>query len=136
MNKREHDVLWDTLLLHPFSVPDIDCENDRQLEAEFSDLVYDVCGGMLCDEPGLGNTITMLALILLTKWKSTKKNLPVRVDPPTSHTKQPLICDHLIKIVCSELRTCRNRPQPSLWLLMPSLNTGRSKLECTLWIKD
>ncbi|ETN00603.1 hypothetical protein PPTG_24237 [Phytophthora nicotianae INRA-310] len=29
MNKRERDVLWDTLLLHPFSVPDIDCESDR-----------------------------------------------------------------------------------------------------------
>ncbi|KAG2990928.1 hypothetical protein PC120_g22818 [Phytophthora cactorum] len=86
MMKREREILWDTLLLHPFSVPGRDCENDRELEKEFGDLAYDACGGMLCDEPGLGKTITILALIILTKGKSTNA-MPARVDPPsTSHT--------------------------------------------------
>ncbi|KAG3045154.1 hypothetical protein PC121_g21457 [Phytophthora cactorum] len=67
-------------------VPGRDCENDRELEKEFGDLAYDACGGMLCDEPGLGKTITILALIILTKGKSTNA-MPARVDPPsTSHT--------------------------------------------------
>ncbi|KAI9906649.1 hypothetical protein PsorP6_004638 [Peronosclerospora sorghi] len=34
--------------------------------------VTDACGGMFCDEPGLGKTITMLALILRTKGQTTK----------------------------------------------------------------
>ncbi|KAG2995858.1 hypothetical protein PC118_g2780 [Phytophthora cactorum] len=76
--------------LHSFDVAglkiQLDCENDRELEKEFGDLAYDACGGMLCDEPGLGKTITILALIILTKGKSTNA-MPARVDPPsTSHT--------------------------------------------------
>ncbi|CEG41169.1 hypothetical protein F444_11252 [Plasmopara halstedii] len=34
----------------------------------------DGCGGMFCDEPGLGKTITMLALILRTKGQSTNQS--------------------------------------------------------------
>lgn len=83
MMKRESAVLWDTLLLHPFSVPGRDSDSDVELETEFSETAYDACGGMLCDEPGLGKTITMLALILLTRGQWTS-NLPARVDPPTS----------------------------------------------------
>ncbi|OWZ17619.1 hypothetical protein PHMEG_0008416 [Phytophthora megakarya] len=85
MVKRERGILWDTLLLNPFSVPGKQGGDERELEMEFSQPVYDVCGGMLCDEPGLGKTITMLALILLTRGQSTQC-MPVRVDAPTSNT--------------------------------------------------
>ncbi|KAK1948543.1 putative SWI/SNF-related [Phytophthora citrophthora] len=83
MMKRERALLWDTLLLHPFRVPGKQSDTDRKLEIEFSEAAYDACGDMLCDEPGLGKTITMLALILLTKGQSTA-GMPLRVDPPTS----------------------------------------------------
>eukprot|EP00644_Phytophthora_capsici_P005931 jgi/Phyca11/98467/e_gw1.2.275.1 len=83
MMKRERVLVWDTLLLHPFSVPGKQSDTDRKLETEFSEAAYDACGGMLCDEPGLGKTITMLALILLTKGQSTA-GMPLRVDPPTA----------------------------------------------------
>ncbi|KAG1699707.1 hypothetical protein DVH05_012599 [Phytophthora capsici] len=83
MMKRERVLVWDTLLLHPFSVPGKQSDTDRKLETEFSEAAYDACGGMLCDEPGLGKTITMLALILLTKGQSTAR-MPLRVDPPTA----------------------------------------------------
>lgn len=36
-------------------------------------IARDACGGMFCDEPGLGKTITMLALILRTKGQMTNK---------------------------------------------------------------
>ncbi|KAH7481863.1 F-box protein [Phytophthora ramorum] len=86
MMKRERAALWDTVLPHPFNVPGKQSgQNERTLEEEFSETAHDVCGGMLCDEPGLGKTITMLALILLTKGQSTK-DMPVRVDAPTSNT--------------------------------------------------
>jgi SNF2 family DNA or RNA helicase len=86
MMKRERELLWDTVLLHPFSIPGKPIrENDRLFEKEFSGTAHDACGGMLCDEPGLGKTITMLALILLTKGQSTT-NMPVRVDAPTAYT--------------------------------------------------
>ncbi|ETL90645.1 hypothetical protein L917_10714 [Phytophthora nicotianae] len=85
MMKRERGILWDTLLLHPFSVPGRDSDTDLELETEFGKTAYDACGGMLCDEPGLGKTITMLALILLTRGHSTS-NLAVRVDPPSPNT--------------------------------------------------
>ncbi|KAL4152486.1 hypothetical protein PRNP1_009494 [Phytophthora ramorum] len=86
MMKRERAALWDTVLPHPFNVPGKQSgQNERNLEKEFSETAHDVCGGMLCDEPGLGKTITMLALILLTKGQSTK-DMPVRVDAPTSNT--------------------------------------------------
>ncbi|KAG2779042.1 hypothetical protein PC129_g2414 [Phytophthora cactorum] len=49
MVKREHGMLWDTLLLHPFSVPGRNCDTDGELETEFSEIAYDACGGMLCD---------------------------------------------------------------------------------------
>ncbi|CAI5746203.1 unnamed protein product [Peronospora destructor] len=41
----------------------------------------DACGGMFCDEPGLGKTITMLALILRTKGQTTD-NTPVNTHCP------------------------------------------------------
>ncbi|RLN72748.1 hypothetical protein BBJ28_00016670 [Nothophytophthora sp. Chile5] len=41
----------------------------------------DMCGGMFCDEPGLGKTITMLALILRTKGQTTH-NTPVETHRP------------------------------------------------------
>ncbi|KAG7391809.1 hypothetical protein PHYPSEUDO_003429 [Phytophthora pseudosyringae] len=52
MMKRERGLLWDTLLLHPFSVPGKQSDTDRELETEFAETAYDACGGMLCDEPG------------------------------------------------------------------------------------
>ncbi|KAE9183262.1 hypothetical protein PF005_g22159 [Phytophthora fragariae] len=86
MMNREKTSLWETSLRHPFSVPGRQRhESDHLLESDFGDTARDVCGGMLCDEPGLGKTIIMLALILLTKGQSTRE-MPVRVDTPTSST--------------------------------------------------
>jgi SNF2 family DNA or RNA helicase len=45
----------------------------------------DACGGMFCDEPGLGKTITMLALILRTKGQTTD-NIPVTTHGPGGDT--------------------------------------------------
>ncbi|KAL4152479.1 hypothetical protein PRNP1_009408 [Phytophthora ramorum] len=48
----------------------------------------DACGGMFCDEPGLGKTITMLALILRTKGQTTD-NTPVETHGPGGDTTRP-----------------------------------------------
>ncbi|KAI9906440.1 hypothetical protein PsorP6_004618 [Peronosclerospora sorghi] len=47
----------------------------------------DMFGGMFCDEPGLGKTITMLALILRTKGlfsENSRTNLEIQADADTS----------------------------------------------------
>lgn len=94
MLKREKPALWNTVLWHPFSAPRsvgdeqlVIHHSDRELEREFNETAYDACGGMLCDEPGLGKTITMLSLILLSKGETTSK-FPARVDPPSGKTSQ------------------------------------------------
>ncbi|KAE9227540.1 hypothetical protein PF005_g4674 [Phytophthora fragariae] len=48
----------------------------------------DACGGMFCDEPGLGKTITMLALILRTKGQTTD-NTPVDTRGPSGRVNRP-----------------------------------------------
>ncbi|KAG7391797.1 hypothetical protein PHYPSEUDO_003417 [Phytophthora pseudosyringae] len=45
----------------------------------------DTCGGMFCDEPGLGKTITMLALVLRTKGQFTR-NARERLENATETT--------------------------------------------------
>ncbi|CAI5733641.1 unnamed protein product [Hyaloperonospora brassicae] len=51
-------------------------------------MVSDGCGGMFCDEPGLGKTITMLALILRTKGQSTDST-PIDTHGPGGDTARP-----------------------------------------------
>ncbi|KAJ8517456.1 hypothetical protein ON010_g18317 [Phytophthora cinnamomi] len=66
--------------LHPFLFPrrpgqksDIAIDLlDMKVVADVDTTTRDLCGGMFCDEPGLGKTITMLALILRTKGQSTR----------------------------------------------------------------
>ncbi|ETL37523.1 hypothetical protein L916_10801, partial [Phytophthora nicotianae] len=69
---------------HPFilssesnseSATAIDLIEDRVVSHPY-ETARDACGGMFCDEPGLGKTITMLALILRTKGQTTD-NTPV-----------------------------------------------------------
>ncbi|KAF1793580.1 P-loop containing nucleoside triphosphate hydrolase [Phytophthora cactorum] len=43
---------------------------DLKVVEQVDTATRDTCGGMFCDEPGLGKTITMLALILRTKGQS------------------------------------------------------------------
>ncbi|GMF46253.1 unnamed protein product [Phytophthora fragariaefolia] len=45
---------------------------DRKVVRDVDTTTRDLCGGMFCDGPGLGKTITMLALILRTKGVSTR----------------------------------------------------------------
>ncbi|UIZ27176.1 hypothetical protein KXD40_002280 [Peronospora effusa] len=59
-------------------------------------MASDACGGMFCDEPGLGKTITMLALILRTKGQTTD-NTPVNTSDP---------CRDMTR---SALRSCESR---------------------------
>ncbi|GMF63743.1 unnamed protein product [Phytophthora fragariaefolia] len=88
MMKREKAVLWETALPQVFTVPGRPShDSDNILLSAFPETAYDSCGGMLCDEPGLGKTITMLALILLTKGQSTA-TMPARADEPVPHTFQ------------------------------------------------
>ncbi|OWZ17618.1 F-box protein [Phytophthora megakarya] len=51
-------------------------------------LERDACGGMFCDEPGLGKTITMLALILRTKGQTTD-NAQVDTSGPCGNMPRP-----------------------------------------------
>lgn len=37
------------------------------------DLVSDVCGGLFCDEPGLGKTVTALSLVLRTRGRMAQR---------------------------------------------------------------
>ncbi|KAE9287743.1 hypothetical protein PF008_g26324 [Phytophthora fragariae] len=45
---------------------------DMKVVQEVDTTTRDLCGGLFCDEPGLGKTITVLALILRTKGQATK----------------------------------------------------------------
>ncbi|KAF4038903.1 Helicase conserved C-terminal domain [Phytophthora infestans] len=76
---------------HPFilssesnsvSATAIDLIEDRVISHPH-ETARDACGGMFCDEPGLGKTITMLALILRTKGQSTD-NTPVDYGASTA----------------------------------------------------
>ncbi|KAF1793560.1 P-loop containing nucleoside triphosphate hydrolase [Phytophthora cactorum] len=79
---------------HPFilssesnseSATAIDLIEDRVISHPH-ETARDACGGMFCDEPGLGKTITMLALILRTKGQTTD-NTPV--EPGGGYTARP-----------------------------------------------
>ncbi|KAG7391804.1 hypothetical protein PHYPSEUDO_003424 [Phytophthora pseudosyringae] len=78
---------------HPFilssesksdSAPAIDLIEDRVV-AHAHVTASDACGGLFCDEPGLGKTITMLALILRTKGQTTD-NTPADTNGPGGDT--------------------------------------------------
>ncbi|KAG3116024.1 hypothetical protein PI124_g5574 [Phytophthora idaei] len=74
---RETPSLINRSVSHPFIFPR---RSGRKTEVGIDLLVLkvvdtatrDTCGGMFCDEPGLGKTITMLALILRTKGQCTR----------------------------------------------------------------
>ncbi|KAG1699688.1 hypothetical protein DVH05_012580 [Phytophthora capsici] len=66
----------------------IDLIEDRVIEHPHV-TARDACGGMFCDEPGLGKTITMLALILRTKGQTTD-NTVVDTHGPTRNARPGL----------------------------------------------
>eukprot|EP00644_Phytophthora_capsici_P005928 jgi/Phyca11/539046/estExt2_Genewise1Plus.C_PHYCAscaffold_20859 len=66
----------------------IDLIEDRVIEHPHV-TARDACGGMFCDEPGLGKTITMLALILRTKGQTTD-NTTVDTHGPTRNARPGL----------------------------------------------
>uniref|UniRef100_K3W7Q3 RING-type domain-containing protein n=1 Tax=Globisporangium ultimum (strain ATCC 200006 / CBS 805.95 / DAOM BR144) TaxID=431595 RepID=K3W7Q3_GLOUD len=65
---------------HPFMFPPVRQPNtpisidlvDGRILQEPTPVAQDSCGGLFCDEPGLGKTITMLALLLRTKGQRVK----------------------------------------------------------------
>ncbi|RLN94484.1 hypothetical protein BBJ28_00006214 [Nothophytophthora sp. Chile5] len=90
---RETPSLISRSLPHPFILPRrsgrstkvaIDLIDQKVVEAVDTRAI-DTCGGMFCDEPGLGKTITMLALILRTKGQTTH-NTPVETRRPGGET--------------------------------------------------
>ncbi|GMF09838.1 unnamed protein product [Phytophthora lilii] len=96
MLRRETPSLTCTPQPHPFilsseskseSATAIDLIEDRVIIYPHV-TASDACGGMFCDEPGLGKTITMLALILRTKGQTTD-NTPVDTHGPGGDTSRP-----------------------------------------------
>ncbi|KAL3673931.1 hypothetical protein V7S43_001618 [Phytophthora oleae] len=87
MLHRETPSLINRSLLDPFVFPrrpgrkikvGIDLTDMKAVE-QVDTTTRHTCGGMFCDEPGLGKTITMLALILRTKGQATR-NVQVRLE--------------------------------------------------------
>ncbi|GMF46259.1 unnamed protein product [Phytophthora fragariaefolia] len=81
---------------HPFILPSesqsgsataVDLIENRVITHPFV-TASDACGGMFCDEPGLGKTITMLALILRTKGQTTD-NTSVDTRGPGGNANRP-----------------------------------------------
>ncbi|KAK1948541.1 F-box protein [Phytophthora citrophthora] len=66
----------------------VDLIEDRVIEHPHV-TARDACGGMFCDEPGLGKTITMLALILRTKGQTTD-NTAVDTHGPIGNARPGL----------------------------------------------
>ncbi|KAK1948533.1 Transcription termination factor 2 [Phytophthora citrophthora] len=106
MLHRETPSLINQSLLHPFVFArrpgrkikvGIDLTDMKAVE-HVDTTTKDTCGGMFCDEPGLGKTITMLALILRTKGQATRNaqtRLEIRAEGaldtylrPRGHTVQ------------------------------------------------
>ncbi|POM59942.1 F-box protein [Phytophthora palmivora] len=88
---RETPSLINRSLLHPFIFPRRPGQKtkvginllDFKVVEQVDTRARDMCGGMFCDEPGLGKTITMLALILRTKGHSTRN---VQMQDETENT--------------------------------------------------
>ncbi|RLN84045.1 hypothetical protein BBJ28_00008221 [Nothophytophthora sp. Chile5] len=93
MLHRETPSLAGTPLPHPFilsggSAVDSELALDlieHKVITQSHAVARDACGGMFCDEPGLGKTITMLALILRTKGQTTD-NTPVEAHRSGAET--------------------------------------------------
>ncbi|KAJ0403344.1 hypothetical protein ATCC90586_005166 [Pythium insidiosum] len=63
----------------------IDLIDGRLLKTPTGLVAKDVRGGLFCDEPGLGKTITMLALILRTKGQHSDPSQLTAIPEPHSH---------------------------------------------------
>lgn len=76
-------------LPHPFLFPPVHSTEaslvidvvDHKIVKQEVPAVQDCRGGLFCDEPGLGKTVTMLALLLRTKGQRTKPPTAVAVNP-------------------------------------------------------
>uniref|UniRef100_A0AAV1T4R0 Uncharacterized protein n=1 Tax=Peronospora matthiolae TaxID=2874970 RepID=A0AAV1T4R0_9STRA len=90
LNRERPSRIENLSMLHPFIFPRQPGKKsnvavhlvDHKVVEQVDTRAFDMCGGMFCDEPGLGKTITMLAMILRTKRLSTStaRNVVTNLD--------------------------------------------------------